>query len=276
MAFEGKMEEMITGDEINLDDLSAAKFVTDDEDEEDDENMLEILADLDFLGNETKKRRATDEPECATKKKKINEEKAKDEERDEGKEIDKEEDKIDNIAEKEKATEAKEKRKKIVKEIREMDDVECKAIGAFYMSLKEMRKAAKINLRALTRLQELVKRYPALDFIYKIMKPISEIMPDNPINSVIPIVQLAGARATTGRQKYATENVIKIVPKRVIVDGRIKHICSACKYERASWGAVNTHILKDHVGQSYVCTTCSKVLTSMDGLRPHKEKQHNE
>ena len=242
IAFKGKMEELITGDEINLDDLSAIEFVMDDKDEEDDENMLEILEDLDFLGNKTKKRCAKAEPERGTKKRKLNEEKAKDKERDEGKEIDKDEwDEIDKVAEKEKAKEDKEKRKKIVKEIREMDGVERKAIGAFYMSLKEMQKAVKINLRALTWLQELVKHYPALDFMYKIMKPISEIMPDNPINSVVPILQLAGMRATTGRQKYKTDNIVKVVPKWVIVDGWIKHICSACIFSVVQFKAwINT------------------------------------
>ena len=48
MAFEGKVGEIITGDEIDLDDLSAADFITSDEDEEDDETVMEILDEMDF------------------------------------------------------------------------------------------------------------------------------------------------------------------------------------------------------------------------------------
>ena len=86
----------------------------------------------------------------------------------------------------------------ISKEIMGMDKVDRKAVGAFYVSLKEMRKAAKLNLCALTRLQELARKYPCLDFIYKIMKPISKIMLENPINSIAPILQMSGVRAAMG------------------------------------------------------------------------------
>ena len=60
------------------------------------------------------------------------------------------------------------------------------------------------------------------------MKPILEIMPENPINTVTPILQMVGVTAATGGQKYDTENVLKVVPKWLVVDGKIKHKCSAC------------------------------------------------
>ena len=43
MAFESKVEELITGEEINLDNMSAADYVMSDEDEQDEETMFEIL-----------------------------------------------------------------------------------------------------------------------------------------------------------------------------------------------------------------------------------------
>ena len=257
MAFEGKVEEIITGNEINLDDLSAANYLTSDEDEQDEETMFEILEEMDFLGSEMKKRKMTES----------------------------EEQKVENRKKKKTKTEASEinqdevnatKKQNISKEIMGMDEVDRKAVGAFFVSLKEMRKAAKLNLHTLTRLQELARKYPCLDFIYIIMKPISKIMPENPINSIALILQMAGIKAAMGGQKYETDNVIKIVPKRIIVDGRIKHKWSACKFEKASWGAVNTHIMKEHVGQSYVCSKCGKILMSMDGLCRHLKNQHNE
>ena len=55
MAFEGKVGEIITGDEIDLDDPSVADYVTSDEDEQDDETMIEILEEMDFLASDAKK-----------------------------------------------------------------------------------------------------------------------------------------------------------------------------------------------------------------------------
>ena len=258
MAFEGKVGEIITGDEIDLDDLSAADYVTSDKDERDDETMIEILEEMDFLASDAKKRKMTE-----SKEQNLERRKKKKTETEESKATEVTDDKGNG-------------RKNISKEISEMDEIDRKAVGAFFLSLKEMRRAAKLNLRALTRLHELARKYPCIDFLYKIMKPISEIMPENPINTVTPILQMVGVKAATGGQKYETDNVVKIVPKRLVVHGRIKHKCSACDFEKASWGAVNTHIMKEHVGQSYVCSKCAKILTSMDGLRRHMRNQHKD
>ena len=133
MAFEGKVEEVITGEEINLDTLSAADFLTEDEDEHDKTSMLEIVKDLDFLGTEMKKRKAEEENVQNKKKIKMEQDPSK---------MDKED---------------KEKKKEILKEVEEMDEVDRKAVGTFFLSLKEMRKVAKLSLRALTRLEELGK-----------------------------------------------------------------------------------------------------------------------
>ena len=253
MAFEGKVGEIITGDEIDLDDLSATDFVTSDENEEDDETVMEILDEMDFLGSvsKMKKREVTDSEE----------------ENDQGRKKKKTE------AEASKVKEGN-KKNRIAKENSEMDEIDRKAVGAFFLSLKEMQRAAKLNLRALTRLQKLARKYPCLDFLYKIMKLILEIMPENPINTGTPILQMVGVTAATGGQKYNTENVLKVVPKWLVVDSKIKHNGSACDFKRASWGAVNTHIMKEHIGQSYVCSKCSKILTSMDGLHRHMWNQH--
>ena len=206
IAFEGKVGEIITGDEINLDDLLAADFLTSDEDEQDDKTFIKILEEMDFLGSapETKKRKVTESKEENAESRK----------------------KQKTKAEASKANEGNEK-KTFAKEIGEMDEIDRKAVGVFFLSLKDMQKVAKLNLRALTRLQELVRKYPCLDFLYKIMKPILEIMPNNPFNTVTPILQMVSVKAATGGQKYETENMVKVVPKRLLVDGKIKHKCSA-------------------------------------------------
>ena len=181
---------------------------------------MEILDEMDFLGSvsEMKKRKVTESEE----------------ENDQGRKKKKTE------AEASKAKEGNE-RNRIAKEIGEMDKIDRKAVGVFFLSLKEMQRVAKLNLRALTQLQELARKYPCLDFLYKIMKPISEIMPENPINTVTPILQMVGVTAATGGQKYDTKNVLKVVPKQLVVDSKIKHKCSACEFERASWGGEHSH-----------------------------------
>ena len=60
MAFESKVEELITGEEIDLDNMSVTNYLTSDEDEQDEETMFEILEEMDFLGSEMKKRKMTE------------------------------------------------------------------------------------------------------------------------------------------------------------------------------------------------------------------------
>ena len=57
IAFKGKVGEIITRDEIDLDDLLAADFLTSDEDEQDDKTFIKILEEMNCLGSvpETKK-----------------------------------------------------------------------------------------------------------------------------------------------------------------------------------------------------------------------------
>ena len=72
MAFEMNMESVINDDEINLDDLSLAEFLTDSESEEDNDNVYEILEDMDFLGEVPKKRgRQDDAPKNIKKGKRM-------------------------------------------------------------------------------------------------------------------------------------------------------------------------------------------------------------
>ena len=265
MAFEVKANNLAQNDEIDLDDLSPVEFITSDEESMDNENFTEILDELDFLGRDTemkihKRSLGENKNEKKRKTEKLTNERKKCE-----------------IQKNEKENSYDKRRHQQQKEaINSMDEMERRGIGALFRSIKEMRKAAKLNLSALTRLQELAAKYPSLDFMYKVMKPVSEIMPDTQINSLKPILEIVGLEPTTGGQKYSTESVVKIIPKRFVKAGRIHHRCSLvnCKFERVSWGAVNTHIMKDHVHKSYVCHVCGKVLTSMDGLRGHMKTQH--
>ena len=79
--------------------------------------------------------------------------------------------------------------------------------------------------------------------------------------------------------KYKTKAVKKITPKRFVDDrGKLGYKCGApgCLKISVSWGKMNTHIMQKHLGQSYVCPDCNKVLSSMDGLRCHTKTFHGE
>ena len=254
MAFEVKVQSIVQNDEIDLDELSPVEFLTSDEESVDNDNLIEILYEMDFLGdteNETKhtKRESDEGPNENPKRRKRESSKFETEEN---------------------------RNAELKEEINSMNEVERKGIAAFFRSIKEMRRAAKLNLAALTRLKELITKYPSLEFLYKILKPVSEIMPDTPINTITPILEIAGLQVTSGGNKYKTESVVKITPKQFLKGGKIYHRCSleGCTFERVSWGAVNTHIVKDHIHKSYVCEFCEKVLSSMDGLRRHIKAQH--
>ena len=298
MAFEVKVQNIVQNAEIDLDELSPVEFLTSDEESVDNENMIEILDEMDFLGdteNETKhaKREYDGGPNENPKRRKRESSKA---EREENRNAELKEE-INSMNEVERkgiaalltsikeirraaessTVERKENRNAELKEeINSMNEAERKGIAAFFRSLKEMRRAAKLNLAALTRLKELTTKYPSLEFMYKILKPVSEIMPDNPINTITPILEIVGVKPTSGGNKYNTESVVKITPKQFLKGGKIYHRCSlaGCTFERVSWGAVNTHIVKDHIHKSYVCDFCEKVLSSMDGLRRHKQNHH--
>ena len=73
-----------------------------------------------------------------------------------------------------------------------------KAIRSLYLSLKEMRKGAKLTLKSLMWIQELIEKYPSVDFLYKILKPMSEIMPQNPLNAIPLIFMMSGVNYRSG------------------------------------------------------------------------------
>ena len=72
--------------------------------------------------------------------------------------------------------------------IGQMNNDDKDAVAAIFTSVKEMRKAALLNYKALTRVRNVMMKYPPLDFLYKVMKPIGEIMPQDQINHRISII----------------------------------------------------------------------------------------
>ena len=54
MGFEAKVRSIVQDDEIDLDQLSPIEFLTSEEDSVDNENLMEILKEMDFLGDTEK------------------------------------------------------------------------------------------------------------------------------------------------------------------------------------------------------------------------------
>ena len=55
MHFEHTIEEVINGEEVDLDELSPAEFLSSGEEDNDTANFLKIAEDLEILGDTTKK-----------------------------------------------------------------------------------------------------------------------------------------------------------------------------------------------------------------------------
>ena len=54
MGFEAKVQSIVQDDEIDLDQLSPIEFLTSEEDSVDNENLIKILEEMDFLGDTEK------------------------------------------------------------------------------------------------------------------------------------------------------------------------------------------------------------------------------
>ena len=276
MAFESEMLGTVQEDEIDLDELSAAKFVTDSESEQDGDNLYEILDDMDFLGAMDEKANARDGSESPDRKKiridpKGSEEDKSKQQRDEENET--------AGPSTSSVTSKGGKKQRLKDALWEMDKNDKKAVGALFLSIKQMRKAAKLNLAALTRLQDLITKYPSMKFVNKLLKPVAEIMPEQLINSIVPLLECRGLATTSGGIKYKTQQPteIKLTPKKYLQAGKVMFRCSAeaCEFTKPSWGAVNTHIVTVHTKKVYVCDVCGKNLTSLDRFRRHRKTQHN-
>ena len=228
-------------DSIDLDDLSTNEFLTDEESDYDNDNMFAVAEELDMFGQvgKDRKRKKDEEPD-----EEINE--------------------PTNKSMRSGTVDADTQEEKV-------------ALGALFKSVKDMRKAAKLNLRAMTRLGDLIEKYPNMAFLKKLLKPVAEIMPDEPINTVQNLISFSGSAYVAGPEKYPTGPVMKVIPKKQVIHGKISHRCSAdgCDFSAASWGKVKTHINLVHLGQSYQCPVCGKVLTSLDGFRGHLKNQHD-
>ena len=53
-----------------------------------------------------------------------------------------------------------------------------------------MQKAAKLNHHALGHIQKIVERKPELAYLNDIFRPMCEILPKDPINTIVPLIHV--------------------------------------------------------------------------------------
>ena len=179
LAFEAEMESVIKEGDVNIDELSAAEFVTDDENEEDDAEMIDVVEQLGLLEDITERKKSTIIRDKNDKESRKENEKGK----------------IDI--------------QKLKKHIGQMNNDNKDAVGAVFTSVKEMRRAALLNYKALTRVRNVMMKYPPLDFLYKVMKPIGEIMPQDQINTGFPLLMMTPVEAVKHRKRIKLNEWLK-------------------------------------------------------------------
>ena len=110
-------------------------------------------------------------------------------------------------------------------------------LGLLYITLQQMRRATKLNLSAINRILNIMKDNPSMVFLKKIIKPICEIMPEDPLNAVINMIHIP-KNAVLGTMKYNVSEVQvkKVIPIKLLESGKFKHKCPLCDKVMVSWG----------------------------------------
>ena len=201
---EVKAKHMIS-DEYEEEDLDLKEFKSEDSDE-DESDVYEVADQLGILGN-VQKDQMQAKLEKTSEPKKYTNEHAKTN--------------LDN----EKET-AKEKLQ----------------LGSLYIALQQMRRAAKLNLSAINRILNIVKDNPSMAFLKKIIKPMCEMVPEDLLNALINMIYVP-KNAVPGTTKYnvAAVQVKKVIPIKILENGKFKHKCPMCDKVMVSWGGGGGH-----------------------------------
>ena len=63
-------------------------------------------------------------------------------------------------------------------------------LGLLYIALQQMRRAAKLNLSAIDRILNIVRDNPSMEFLKKIIKPMCEMVPEDPLNADVNMIHV--------------------------------------------------------------------------------------
>ena len=109
-------------------------------------------------------------------------------------------------------------------------------LGSLCIALQQMRRAAKLNLSAIDRILNIVKDNPSMAFLKKIIKPMCEMVPEDLLNAVINMIHVP-KNAVPDTMKYIAEvQVKKVIPIKILENGKFKHKCPMCDKVTVSWG----------------------------------------
>ena len=109
-------------------------------------------------------------------------------------------------------------------------------LGSLYIALQQMRRAAKLNLSAIERIQNIVKENPSMAFLKNIIKPMCEMVPEDPLNAVVNMIhEPNNAVPSTTKYNVAEVQVKKIIPIKILENGKFKHKCPLCDKVMISW-----------------------------------------
>ena len=208
LAFEVEMESVVKEGDVNIDELSTAEFIMDGESEENDAEMIDVVEQLGLLEDLTEGKKSAIIRDANEKQLRKEAEKG---------ELD---------------------IQKMKENMGQMNKEDKDAVAAIFTSVKEMRRVAQLNYKALTRVHDVMMKYPPLDFLYKVMKPIGEIMPQDQINTGVPLLMMTPVEGGKTQEKNKIKRIlkkcIKCILKKVYKNGVVFHRCSYpdCKYTR--------------------------------------------
>ena len=111
-------------------------------------------------------------------------------------------------------------------------------LGSLYIALQQMRRDAKLNLSAIDRILNIIKDNPSMAFFRKIIQPICEMVPEDPLNAVVNMIHVPKS-AVPGTTKYniAEVQVKKVILIKILKNEKFRHECPLCDKVMVSWGA---------------------------------------
>ena len=116
------------------------------------------------------------------------------------------------------------------------------------------------------RILNIVKENPSMAFLKKIIKPMCEMVPEDPLNAVVNMIHVP-KNIVPGTTKYNVRSSSeKVIPVKILQNGKFMHKCPMYEKVMVSWGGIDSHIRVEHFNQAYSCPHCKKECKSLDGI----------
>ena len=100
---------------------------------------------------------------------------------------------------------------------------------------------------------------------------------EDPLNAVVNMIHVPkNAVPSTMKYNVAEVQVKKVIPIKILENGKFKYRYPMCNKVMVSWGSIDTHIKVDHFNQAYSCLHCTKECKSLDGICRHVRNCKND